>query len=104
MPFGLVNGYQRFVGRTIHTDMAEHSRKLQSSSALEWDTQIMRVLVLLSKFRSYPHTLLLLGPNNLSNLIRTQKCDIKLQLEKKYPVSVPQIIATDVGMSKSFKM
>ena len=25
--------------------MAEHSRKLQSSSALEWDTQILQVLV-----------------------------------------------------------
>jgi hypothetical protein len=77
MPFGLVNGYQCFEGRTIYIDMAEHSRKLQSSSALEWDTQIMQVSVLLSKFRSYPHTLLLLDPNNLSNLIRTQKCDIQ---------------------------
>ena len=63
--------------------MAEHSRKLHSSSTMEWDTQILQVLVLLSKFRSYPRTLLLLGPNNLSNLIRTQKCDIQLQLEKK---------------------
>jgi len=47
------------------------------------DTQILQVLVLLSKFRSYPCTLLLLGPNNLSNLVRTQKFDIQLQLEKK---------------------
>jgi hypothetical protein len=60
-----------------------HSRKLQSSSAPEWDPQILQVLILLTKFRSYPCALLLLSPNKLPNLLKIQKSVKQLQLEKK---------------------